>query len=107
MGIMVGLVAILMILLFIMAKFVGTNVRQDAALSSLGSCEEFDDESARYNCLRTLAIKNLDINPCLQIQKIPERDACLRNVAIKSKDNSICMQISTPDIRRMCSAEIG
>ncbi|MFH1447676.1 MAG: hypothetical protein ABIG39_02330 [Candidatus Micrarchaeota archaeon] len=104
---MIGAIIVLMlILLFVIAKVIGTNVRQDTSLSSLGSCSEFSDEDSRNKCLRSLALQNLDIIPCLQIRSIPERDACLRNVAIRTRDFSLCAQISTPSIRDMCSSEI-
>ncbi len=101
------LLSVFLIFLFVMAKFVGTNVNRDTSMSSLGACNEFEDEASRNSCLRSLANKNLDVTPCLQIRKIPERDACLRNVAIKSKDKQLCGQITTIQIREMCAEQIS
>jgi hypothetical protein len=92
------LIAIMLILFFVVAKFIGVS----SVSPSFGSCDRIEDEKQRVICLRELAFKNLDIMPCLQIEGQLERDVCLRNVAVKSGDRTLCLQISSSDIRRIC-----
>ncbi|MFH0817920.1 MAG: hypothetical protein V1909_04775 [Candidatus Micrarchaeota archaeon] len=97
------LIAVMLILFFAVAKFMGAN----SSPPSFGSCDQIEDLERRTICLKDLATKTLDVTPCLQIERTFDRDVCLRNVAIKSKDSSLCQQIVTPDIRRICLNDFG
>ena len=92
------LIAVMLILFFAVAKFMGAN----SSSPSFGSCDQIEDLERRIVCLKDLASKNLDVTPCLQIDKTLDRDICIRNVAIKMRDRSVCQQIVTPDIKQIC-----
>ncbi len=91
-------IAIMLTLFFVVAKFVGAG----SISPSSASCEQIEDMARRNICLKDIAFKSLDISPCLEIENVPERDICMRNVAMKTKDGTICLQISTPGIKSMC-----
>ena len=68
-------------------------------------CGYISEISARGNCLKTFAMKNVDMGICRQIDFRSTRYECMREIAEKTQHPEFCEEIQTPPGAKLSNFE--